>query len=466
MSDWVGVVLAAGEGRRMNSKIPKVLHQVCGKPMIAHVVDGLKQAGIERVLVVVSPNNSEAIRDTLGDSIEYVVQPEPLGTGHAVMQLRRRNGCVRRQRAGDDGRRSPHPSRHLQKADDAAPEVRRRPDPAGGTRVRAARTWAGFGETPPAACAPSLKPSTPKVIGLGDEVNAGVYCFDGSWLAKNVGRIPASINGEYYLTWLVEAAASQGKTIETITTDNAEEIMGVNDRISLAAAEAAMRRSIAEKWMKAGVTIIDPSTTYIDADVVIGRDSVIHPNSHLQSATTIGNDCVIGPGAMIRGSSIGDRCRVLLSVVEESTLENDVDVGPYSHLRPGCHVEADAHIGNFVEVKASRLGRGVKLGHFGYVGDAEVGANANLGAGLVTCNFDGARKHKTKIGEDAFIGSDTMLVAPVSVGQGAVTGAGAVVNTDVPPYRLAVGVPARIIERSPDRASGDPVADSNGGDAG
>ena len=164
---------------------------------------------------------------------------------------------------------------------------------------------------------------------------------------------------------------------------------------------------------------------------------------------------------MIRSSTIGDRCRVLLSAVEESTLEEDVDVGPYSHLRPGCHVEAGAHVGNFVEVKASRLGRGVKLGHFGYVGDADVGANANLGAGLVTCNFDGARKHRTKIGEDAFIGSDTMLVAPVTVGEGAATGAGTVVNTDVPPYRLAVGVPARIIEKSPDKpASDDPSADS------
>ena len=465
MSDWVGVVLAAGEGRRMNSKIPKVLHQVCGKPMLSHVVEGLKQAGVERVLVVVSPDNREAIREVLTDSVEYVAQPEPLGTGHAVMQ------CV-------DSTATPDANLLVTMGD--APLIR--PDTFTRLMARHLNSYA-------ALTLLSARGSEQRDLGrvirddngsvraiieaadaegrdIGVEVNAGVYCFDGSWLSENVGRIPASANGEYYLTWLLEAASTQGRTIETITTDNAEEIMGVNDRISLAAAEAAMRRTIAERWMKNGVTIIDPASTYIDADVVIGRDSVIHPNSHLQAGATVGEDCVIGPGAMIRSSTIGARCRVLLSVVEESTLEEDVDVGPYSHLRPGCQVEAGAHVGNFVEVKASRLGRGVKLGHFGYVGDADVGANANLGAGLVTCNFDGARKHRTKIGEDAFIGSDTMLVAPVTVGEGAATGAGTVVNTDVPPYRLAVGVPARIIGKSPDKAAGDPAADSNGGNTG
>ena len=465
MSDWVGVVLAAGAGRRMNSKIPKVLHQVCGKPMLSHVVEGLKQAGVERVLVVVSPDNIGAIREALADSVDYVVQPEPLGTGHAVMQ------CV-------DSTATPDANLLVTMGD--APLIR--PDTFTRLMARHLKSYAALTllsargseqrdlgrvlRDDNGSVRAIIEASDAEVRDIGDEVNAGVYCFDGSWLSENVGRIPASANGEYYLTWLVEAASTRGRTIETITTDNAEEIMGVNDRISLAAAEAAMRRNIADKWMKIGVTIIDPASTYIDADVVIGRDSVIHPNSHLQAGATVGEDCVIGPGAMIRSSTIGDRCRVLLSVVEESTLEEDVDVGPYSHLRPGCHVEAGAHVGNFVEVKASRLGRGVKLGHFGYVGDADVGANANLGAGLVTCNFDGARKHRTKIGEDAFIGSDTMLVAPVTVGQGAATGAGTVVNTDVPPYRLAVGVPARIIEKSPDKAAGDPAADSNGGDTG
>ena len=453
MPNLIAVVLAAGEGRRMNSKTPKALHRVSGKPMITHVAESIRRAGVDRVTVVVSPQNDEAIRNVLRDSVQYVIQPQPLGTGHALMQC-----------AGI----TENPNAHVLVAMGDAPLIR--PDTFHNLMARHLESTATLTLL---SARDSTQPDLGRVLrddndrvraiveaadacgsDLGDEVNAGVYCFDGAWLAENVGSIPPSTNGEYYLTWLVEAAASQGKTIQTVTTDNSEEIMGVNDRISLAAAEAAMRRRIAEKWMNAGVTIIDPASTYIDADVTIGRDSVIHPNTHLQSGTTIGEDCVIGPGAMIRDSRIGDRCRVLLSVVEESTLEDDVDVGPYSHLRPGCRVEANAHVGNFVEVKASRLGRGVKLGHFGYVGDADVGANANLGAGLVTCNFDGARKHRTKIGADAFIGSDTMLVAPVSVGKGAATGAGAVVNKDVPPCRLAVGVPARIIGRPPGSIAG------------
>ena len=464
MSEWVGVVLAAGEGRRMNSNIPKVLHHVCGKPMISHVVDGLKRAGVERVLVVVSCANGGSIRQVLGDSVGYVVQSQLLGTGHAVMQC---SNVVENPHAnvlvamGD----APliHPGTFMElmarhSESNAALTLLTGRDSKQRDLGRVRRDDGGR------VCA-VMEASDAGGMDLGDEVNAGVYCFNGSWLWDNVSRISPSTNGEYYLTWIVEAAASQGDVVDVLTLSDGEEAMGVNDRLSLAAAEAAMRRRIAERWMCAGVTVIDPPSTFIDADAEIGRDSVIHPNSHLQGSTAIGEACVIGPGAVIRDSRIGEGCRVLLSVVEESLLENGVDVGPYSHLRPGCHVEADVHIGNFVEVKESRLGRGVKLGHFGYVGDADVGANANLGAGLVTCNFDGTRKHLTQIGEGAFIGSDTMLVAPVSVGKGAATGAGAVVNKDVPPYRLAVGVPARIIERSPDRSAGDSVADSIDGDA-
>ena len=223
----------------------------------------------------------------------------------------------------------------------------------------------------------------------------------------------------------------------------------MNDRVQLALAESALRQRIRDRWMREGVTIIDPPSTFIDAGVTLEQDTVIHPNSHIQGKTRIDRNCVIGPGAVIRDSMIGQGCKVLLSVIEGSILEQDVDVGPYSHLRHGSYAEEQVHIGNFVEVKESRLGKGVKMGHFGYAGDAKVGANANLGAGMVTCNFDGDKKHTTHIGEDAFIGSDTMLVAPVTVGKGAVTAAGAVVTKDVPPYRLAIGVPARIKERSP-----------------
>ena len=464
MSDWVGVVLAAGEGRRMNSRIPKVLHQVCGKPMISHVVEGLKLAGVERVLVVVSRANGGSIRQVLGDSVGYVMQSQLLGTGHAVMQ------CSDILRNHDENVLVTNGDTPLVRSQTFTELMTRHSKSNAALTLLTARDskQRDLGrvrrDDDGRVCA-VVESADAGGVDLGDEVNAGVYCFNGSWLWDNVSRIPPSTNGEYYLTWLVAAAASQGEVVEALTLLDGEEAMGVNDRLGLAAAEVAMRRRIVERWMRAGVTVIDPPSTFIDADAEIGRDSVIHPNSHLQGNTVIGEACVIGPGAMIRDSRVGEGCRVLLSVVEESLLEKGVDVGPYSHLRPGCHVEADVHIGNFVEVKESRLGRGVKLGHFGYVGDADVGANANLGAGLVTCNFDGTRKHQTQIGEGAFIGSDTMLVAPVSVGKGAATGAGAVVNKDVPPYRLAVGVPARIIERSPDRSAGDSVADSIDGDA-
>lgn len=459
MSKWLGVVLAAGEGRRMNSKIPKVLHNVCGKPMISHVVEAVKLAGVDRVLVVVSPHNIDAVRNVLGDSVEYAVQPQPLGTGHAVMQcasvasghdanvlvamgdaplLRSETfKALMRQHAESNAALTFLTAKASEQSD--LGRVRRHDDGSVLDIIEAAD-----------ACDASP----------ADEVNAGVYCFDGPWLWKNLPHIPATSNGEYYLTWLVEEAISQAKAVETLTLSDAKEATGVNDRIALAAAESAMRRRINEKWMRQGVTIIDPTSTFIDASVTIELDTLIHPNSHLQGTTTIGESCTIGPGAVIRDSQIGEGSKVTLSVIEESVLKESVDVGPYSHLRPGCHVDANTHVGNFVEIKASRLGKGVKLGHFGYVGDAHVGDNANLGAGLVTCNYDGDLKHETVIGEDAFIGSDTMLVAPVSVGKGAATGAGAVVNIDVPPYRLAVGVPARIIERSPEKAAGKAMEDS------
>ena len=368
MSEWVGVVLAAGEGRRMNSKIPKVLHRVCGKPMIAHVVEALRQSGVERVLVVASPDNRAALQVALGDSVEFVVQPQLLGTGHAVMQGAATSGAFGGNvlvTMGDAPLIRPDTlsslmARHLETA-----SVLTLLSATCSQQQDLGRVFRGEN-----GCVRAIvEAADAGGRDLGNEVNAGVYCFDGAWLSENVGRIPASANGEYYLTWLVEAAVPQAKSVAAVTTKNAEEIMGVNDRISLAAAEAAMRRRTAEGWMKAGVTIIDPPSTFIEADVVIGRDTVIHPNSHLQEGTTIGEDCVIGPGAILRGSNIGDRCRVLLSVVEESVLEEDVDVGPLqSHPSRLPRGGVGAHVGNFVEVKASRLGRGVKMGHFGYVG--------------------------------------------------------------------------------------------------
>jgi len=274
-----------------------------------------------------------------------------------------------------------------------------------------------------------------------------VYCFEGEWLWPHLEQIPLSPKGEYYLTDLVELAAGEGYPVSAWRVEDVAEVQGINDRVHLAQAERTMRRRIGEALMRAGVTLIDPETTYVEAGVEIGQDSVVYPNTHIQGATRIGADCHIGPNSIIRDATIGDRCKVLASVVESAILEEDVDIGPFGHLRAGAHLAAGVHMGNFGEVKGSYLGAGTKMGHFSYLGDAQVGSNVNIGAGTITCNFDGERKHKTVIEDDAFIGSDTLLRAPVRVGAGAKTGAGAVVTHDVPAGSVAVGVPARVVKR-------------------
>ena len=240
-------------------------------------------------------------------------------------------------------------------------------------------------------------------------------------------------------------ALDAGDAVEAAPIALADEAMGVNDREQLAAAGAVLRDRINRFWMSEGVTLVDPATTYIDADVAIGQDTVVQPNTMLIGNATVGEECEIGPNSSIRASVVGDRCRVVASTIEESRVEDDVEIGPYSHLRPGALIEAGAHLGNYVEVKNSRVGSGAAAGHFCYLGDADIGADANIGAGTITCNYDGVDKYRTIIGRGAFIGSDTMLVAPVTVGENAATGAGAVVTRDVPQGRRAVGVPARLL---------------------
>ncbi|MDH5201474.1 MAG: bifunctional UDP-N-acetylglucosamine diphosphorylase/glucosamine-1-phosphate N-acetyltransferase GlmU, partial [Candidatus Bathyarchaeota archaeon] len=224
----------------------------------------------------------------------------------------------------------------------------------------------------------------------------------------------------------------------------ADEVQGINDRVQLAEAEQVMRERIRRRHLLAGVTMVDPASTYIEADVTIGQDTVIHPNTTMGGGTVVGAECEIGPNSIVRDSSLGARCRIVASVVEGATLEEEVEVGPYSHLRPGSYLCRGVHVGNLAEVKNARLGPNTKMGHFSYIGDAEVGADVNIGAGTITCNFDGVRKQRTVIEDGAFIGSDTMLVAPVTVGRGARTGAGSVVNRDVPPGSTALGAPARV----------------------
>jgi bifunctional UDP-N-acetylglucosamine pyrophosphorylase/glucosamine-1-phosphate N-acetyltransferase len=279
------------------------------------------------------------------------------------------------------------------------------------------------------------------------EVNLGAYCFRAEWLWPALPRLPLSSKGEYYLTDLVAMAVEEGKSVGLAIADDLDEAIGVNTREHLAEAEAALRRRIQSRWMLAGVTLQDPASTYIGPEVNLGADTVVLANTHLEGKTSVGTGCRLGPNTRIRDSVLGDGCTVEDSVLEGARLDEQVEVGPFAHLRPGAHLMRGVHLGNFGEVKDSTLGPGTKMGHFSYVGNAEIGAQVNIGAGTITCNFDGEQKHPTTIGDGAFIGSDTMLVAPVKVGKGARTGAGAVVTRDVPDDSVAVGIPARVIRK-------------------
>jgi bifunctional UDP-N-acetylglucosamine pyrophosphorylase / glucosamine-1-phosphate N-acetyltransferase len=277
------------------------------------------------------------------------------------------------------------------------------------------------------------------------ELNVGAYCIRSEWLWDALQRIPVSPNGEYYLTDLVGLATSDGLPVGTLLLDDPSEAIGINNRIHLAEAEIILRKHINRHWMTKGVTFIDPERTYIDADVQIGMDTVIYPNTYLRGNTVIGQSCILGPDSIIVDTSVGNECKVLCSVLEKAKLEDNVDMGPFCHLRKGAHLAKHVHMGNFGEVKESTIGEGTKMGHFSYIGNAKIGKDVNIGAGTITCNFDGKNKHLTEIGDEVFIGSDTMLVAPVKLGKRARTGAGAVVNKDVPEDTVVVGVPAKIL---------------------
>jgi bifunctional UDP-N-acetylglucosamine pyrophosphorylase/glucosamine-1-phosphate N-acetyltransferase len=445
--NWTVIVLAAGLGKRMRSRKPKALHSIAGWPMLNHVLTAVRAAfdSAERSAryVVVVGHGAEQVKAVLDGSVQTVEQAEQLGTGHAVAQSTSAakdsahvlviNADVPLISAGTIADLM---TRHIDDNADLTFLTALVDDPRGQGRIRRDTSGRVTGIVEEAeADAATL---------AGNEVNAGVYCFRGGWLWPRLSRIKRSPAGEYYLTDLVAVAAVEGATVVAVPVGDAVEALGINDRIQLAQADAIIRERIRRRHMLAGVTIVDPATTYIDADVTIGMDTTIYPSTYLGGHTAVGEECVIGPGARVIDSTLGARCRVDSSVVEQSTLEDGVDIGPFSHLRAGAYVSTGSYIGNYAEVKNSRLGRNVKMGHFSYIGDAQVGDDVNIGAGTITCNFDGARKHRTVIGDGAFIGSDTMLIAPVEIGAGARTGAGSVVNHDVPPNALAVGVPARI----------------------
>lgn len=435
------VILTAGESTRMKSKVNKVLHPLAGRPMIEYVVSVGERLSAEKPVLVVG-HNAEQVQALVGDRTLYVRQGEPLGTGHAVQQTE----CLLRDTA--------ETMLVLYADNPLISEGTLRAMVDEHWRTGAAVTILTFRPSDPAQYGRIVRGTDDRVQAIVEwkeasleiraiqEVNSGILCFQADFLWPSLAQVQPK-HGEYYLTDLVEMAVAQGHSVAAQKADP-EEVLGVNDRVELAQAEAILRRRINERWMRAGVTIVAPNVTYIDADVEIGQDTVIYPNTCLQGATRIGPDCRIGPHTLIRDSTLGARCEVRLSVMEGAVLEDEVGVGPFSHLRSDVYLSRGVYVGNFSEVKNSRLGPGTKVGHFSYLGDAEVGAEVNIGAGTVTCNYNGVRKHRTIIEDGAFIGSDVMLVAPVRIGHGARIGAGAVVTHDIAPDSLAYGVPARV----------------------
>lgn len=440
------VILAAGLGTRMKSDIPKVLHPLGGRPMLAWTIASCRQATETEPYVVIG-TDTEAVRIAAGEGVHLVEQEERLGTGHAVLQatdqLRGRSDLILVVNA----------DLPLLRVVSLIRLIDRQKDNVGPLTLLTANSdiSRGFGRID--------RGDDGQLIGITEEahaspeqlaqreLNVGVYCFQSDWLWDHLPQLPLSPKGEYYLTDLVAIAVREGGEVVSVEVEDLSEMIGINTREHLAQAEAALRSKINSQWMLAGVSILDPSSTYIGPEVHIGVDTLILPNTFLEGRTVVGASCRLGPNTIVRDSTFGERCRVEASVVEEAVLENDVDVGPFAHLRPGAHLGNGVHMGNFGEVKDSTLGPGVKMGHFSYVGDAMVGEGVNIGAGTITCNYDGERKHRTEILPGAFIGSDTMLVAPVRIGRRARTGAGSVVTRDVPDGAVAVGVPARVIRK-------------------
>ena len=440
------IILAAGKGKRMVSDLPKPLHTLLGKPLINFVVEAAAPLAKDPPVVIVG-HGAEKIQNQLGDQLRYAEQKDLLGTGHAVQQaenLLRDKSDLILVVYGDMPlvRTSTLNSLIEIQKDNQGPLTLLtlvNENPRGFGRIVRDEEGAIKGIVEEADASPEQKMIT--------ELNAGMYCFQAEWLWENLKKLEPSSQGEYYLTDLVGLAAEQGNLIGSIEIEDPEELIGINTRVHLAETATILQRRINQDWMLAGVTIIDPGNVYIGPDVKIGQDTTIMPNTFLESGTEIGKGCTIGPGSRIFASQIGDYCEIEFSVVEESIIENGADVGPFSHLRKGAHLGPGVHVGNFAEIKDSYLGEGSKMGHFSYIGNAQIGKDVNIGAGTITCNYDGKNKHQTVIKDGVFIGSDSMLVAPLEIGENATTGAGSVVTKDVPPDTVVVGIPARQIRK-------------------
>lgn len=435
--ELVTIILAAGKGTRMKSALPKVLHKVCGKPMLQHVIDAAKSVGSKRELVVIG-SGAELVQQSIAN-VEFVMQSEQLGTGHAVL-------CTKDALKDVDGTvmilcgdtplltadlLSKLAVEHEKSQSKATVLTAIMPDATGYGRIIRAQDG-----------------SVERIVEQKDanneekairEINAGIYCFDVKTLFKALESVTNdNAQGEYYLTDVLEIIKRGGDKISAVTAEDFSETLGINSRQQLAVAEKILRRRKNDQLMADGVTLMDPSSTFIDSDVEIGRDTVIYPFTWIEGNTKIGTDCAIGPNSRLQNMTVGARVTAQFIYGHDCEVGDDVTIGPYVHLRPGTKISNKVKIGNFVEVKNSNIGEGSKLPHLQYLGDCDMGANVNVGCGTVTCNYDGKKKYRTTIGDNVFVGCNTNLVAPVEVEEGAYIAAGSTITTKVPKDNLAI----------------------------
>jgi bifunctional UDP-N-acetylglucosamine pyrophosphorylase/glucosamine-1-phosphate N-acetyltransferase len=438
MDNRFAVILAAGQGTRMKSSLYKVLHPVCGKPMVQHVLDHISKLDLAKIVTVVG-HGAEIVKSELGDVSEYALQSEQLGTAHAVMQaasyLENEEGTTI-VICGDTPLITPDTlnsllTHHQETNAMATILTAKADDPTGYGRI--VRNEMGTVEK-----IVEHKDATELERGI-PEINTGTYCFDNKELFKALSNVSNdNVQGEYYLPDVIEILQKEVKIVSAYQTASFDETLGVNDRIALSQAEKIMKQRINKEHMRNGVSLIDPDNTYISADAIIGRDTVIYPGTMIIGETVIGENCIIGPNSEIKNCTVQNETTIRQSVAHDSHIGNGVAIGPFAHIRPLSTISDEVKIGNFVEIKKSTMGIGSKASHLSYIGDAEVGADVNLGCGSITVNYDGKNKFLTKIEDGAFIGCNSNLVAPVTIGKGAYVAAGSTVTNDVPEKALSV----------------------------
>lgn len=438
MTNLVAVILAAGKGTRMRSKLPKVLHKVGGKAMLQHVLDAATVAGCGEKVVIVG-HEAELVEQAVGDQAKIALQAEQLGTGHAMMQtadaLKDFNGTVLIL-CGDtpllDGEELKKFC-EAHRASGAAATVLTAimDDPSGYGRI--VRDADGN-----VRAIVEQKDATPEQLAI-KEINTGIYCMECPLMFEMLATLTNNnAQGEYYLTDVLEKLNEAGKKVGGISTADSDMIMGINSRRQLAVAEGVMRQRVLDKLMDSGVTIMDPASTFIESSVKIGKDTIIYPFTWLEGSTVIGEDCEIGPQARFTNVKVGDDNHLQFIYAHDCEVQNHVTAGPYVHLRPDTIIGDRVKIGNYVEVKNSNVGTGTKLPHLTYIGDSDIGSGVNMGCGCITVNYDGKKKHRTVIGDNAFVGCNTNLVAPVTVQANTYIGAGSTITKEVPENALGI----------------------------